>query len=175
MSDETTTTRRRKSGTIEDAKVDTTADLSNQVPDWAEGFDNEDYPDAIMVDEGEKLFFTVLESNFIPIPSKFQKEPVPTEVVQVLINEGTTVTEKGTKEDNFASTGVLVTPGEIRSLWLNCQMLKDIWAAWEVENEDVGALVFKGHVEPRSGGTPYQKWIGKFNKTKPRKVQSAAR
>lgn len=168
MSEPTTTTRRGAASKKATAvATDVTTDF---VPDWAVGFDNEDYPDAVMLGEGELMFFRVLESNIIPLIDKRTKELVDTEVVQVELMTGTRVTEKEIVDEEIVDTGRLIAVGETRSLWINSFLLKKIWQEWEVQDGDEGALTYKGHQPPKSGGTPYQKWIGKFNKVNPRKV-----
>jgi|SRR3954462_8972147 len=178
MSDETgttSTTRRRpakakgEDATI-DKVVDTTVVENPNAPAWAAGFADEDYPDALSPSAGEELYFEVIGSDIIPIESKQERgKMVDTEAVQVMVMLGSTVTEQEQNEDGeYVSTGEVIPVGEVRTLWINSQLLRDIWAKWDVQVGDEGALVYKGHVPPKRGGTPYQKWIGKFNKSIPR-------
>ena len=172
MSDEATTTRRRASGKVEN--VPTTPDAF--VPEWAAGYDEEDFPDAVSVGPGEQLCFQVLNSNIIPLENKRTKILEDTEAVQVMVLEGTTATDKVKDEaGDYVPTGTGPIPAEeIRTLWINSKLLRDIWSKWDVQNDDEGILKFLGTVEPkRPGGAPYQKWVGKFNKKLPR--QSAVR
>lgn len=172
MSEPTTTTRR---ATASKTKAE---DVTDYTPEWAMGFDDEDYPDAIMVGDNEKLFFRVLDSNIIPLMDDRTKTLVDTEVVQIELLTGTRVTEKeyDPKTKTARDTGRLVAVGETRSLWINSFMLRKIWQEWDVQNDDEGALVYKGKVSNKSETSEYQKWIGKFNKPNPRKAsrQSAS-
>ena len=169
MSEQSTTgPAKRKPTTKDTVEGIATEQLNNEfVPEWATGFDNEDYPDVVMVGETEKLFFEVIDSNIIPLRDKRTGDLVETEVVQVLVMAGSSVTEKLSDGDDgeFVSTGEKVPVGEIRSLWINCALLKKIWITWQPDIGDEGALVYTGKRKPKSGGTPYQHWIGKFNKT----------
>jgi hypothetical protein len=177
MSDEQGTTRRRPSGKVEDVKM-TPSDAVNAafVPDWAEGFDVEDFPDAVSVGPGEQVRFQVLSSNIIPLLNKRTNVMEDTEAVQLLILEGTTATDKvKTDSGEYVPTGTGPIPiDEVRTLWINSKLLRDMWIKWDVQNDDEGIVKFLGTVEPkRPGGSEYQKWVGKFNKKLPR--QSAAR
>lgn len=137
--------------------------------EWAEDFDSEEYPDAVMLGDGQKMFFNVITSNIIPLMNKRTNVLEDTEVVQVEVLAGSTVTEKILGEEKeYVDTGELVPAGEIRSLWINSQLLRNIWSEWDVQDGDQGALSYKGKVQNHAKTNEYQKWIGRFKKTNPR-------
>lgn len=132
-----------------------------------EDFDNEEHPDAVTPSPGQLLVFEVLSSNIVPIMNKRTKVLEDTEVVQILLMEGTTATvQMKTDEGDWEDTGELEPVGEVRSLWINNHMLRKIWEQWNPEPGDIGALKYKGIVAGRSN--EYQKWFGKFDKPMPR-------
>lgn len=135
-----------------------------------ENFDNEDHPDAVTPSPGQMLVFEVISSNIVPLMDKRTNVMVETEVVQILLMEGTTATiqEKDEESGKFYDTGIPEPIGEIRSLWINNFMLRKIWEQWEPQAGEIGALKFKGIVEGRSN--EYQKWFGKFDKPMPRRT-----
>lgn len=173
MSDEqeqTVTETKRGGRRTPPEKTAPIADTSNLtddfVPDWAQDFDNEDYPDMVVVGEGERLFFRILASNIIPLVDKRTNDLVDTEVVQIEVMPGTNVRDKTYDDDGrMTPLDTFVQPKEVRTLWINAALLRKIWEEWDPEIGDEGAVAYKGKVNGRNNG--YHKWMGKFNKTKP--------
>lgn len=156
---------------VEEPKTPATDEREKSyVGTFYEDFDNEDHPDAVTPSPGQLLVFEVVSSNLVPIPDKRSNTLVETEVVQILLMDGTTATvqEKDETSGQWYDTGEREPVGEIRSLWINNHMLRKIWEKWNPEPGDIGALKFKGIVAGRSN--EYQKWFGKFDKPMPRQT-----
>lgn len=120
-------------------------------PEWAVGFEDEEYPDIIVVGEGEKLVARFIESNIIPLPSLDDPQTlVDTEVVQCEILAGTTVRNKELVDGEVIELPGVVEIGEIRSFWINSFMLRKNVEEWNLAGDDEFAVFNKGKVKGRN-------------------------
>lgn len=128
-----------------------TQDVSTDAPDWAVGFEDEEYPDIIVVGEGEKLVARFIDSNIIPLPSIDDPQTlVDTEVIQCEILTGTTVRNKELADGEVIVLEGNVEPGEIRSFWVNSYMLRKNVEEWNLVSDDEFAVFNKGKVKGRN-------------------------
>jgi len=152
--------------TSENLDTSTTKEITG-VGTFYEGFDVEEFPEAVSVGEGELLVFKILDSNWVPMEQK-DGEVVDTEVNQIVVLDGTTATEKVLEGTDWVSTGELISVGEVRSFWINSKLLRDAWDLWSASIDDEGAVKFGGKTVSKRK-RDYQKWFVKFNKDKPRR------
>lgn len=125
--------------------------LVPDAPEWAVGFEDEEYPDIIVVGEGEKLVARFIESNIIPLPSLDDPQTlVDTEVVQCEILAGTTVRNKELVDGEVIELPGVVEIGEIRSFWINSFMLRKNVEEWNLAGDDEFAVFNKGKVKGRN-------------------------
>jgi hypothetical protein len=125
--------------------------LVPDAPEWAVGFEDEEYPDIIVVGEGEKLVARFLDSNIIPLPSLDNPQVlVDTEVIQCEILNGTTVRNKELVDGEVIELPGVVESGEIRSFWINSYMLRKNVEEWNLVSDDEFAVFNKGKVKGRN-------------------------
>lgn len=120
-------------------------------PEWAIGFEDEEYPDIIVVGEGEKLVARFIESNIIPLPSLDDPNVlIDTEVIQCEILTGTSVRNKELAEGEVIELPGFVEVGEVRSFWVNSYMLRKNVEEWNLTADDEFAVFNKGKVKGRN-------------------------
>lgn len=161
MSDQSNAAAKPKTATTRATATNTKA-VSDGSGAWFEGIENEDYPEIVLVGQEERLVAELVDSDWIPMKDK-QGNEVDREVAQVVIKEGTTVTEK---DEDGNVTKEMVTPGEIRSFWISSALLQKLWSEWDVQPGETFATFYKGKVEGRNN--EYHKWFLKVDgKVKP--------
>jgi hypothetical protein len=136
----------------------------DETPDWAQGFADEDYADAVTVYEGQQLIAKFLSSNVVEVESFTPGEMEPREVVQVEVQKGTTATDRVYKLDSKnKNTGKiesekLVQPGEIRSFWVSGGVLQKQFREYDPQPAEFFAVANLGKRDNRRGTNEYWAW-----------------